>query len=103
MQRQLADFVEKTGPLPGGLQDPAPKAMRARKCAAFMPEELRFKQVLRNRGTIDRDKGKCGPAAIAVYRAGDLFLARTGLSGDQNGRGNIRHPRDPFVYLDHTG
>ena len=50
-----------------------------------MAEQLRFKQVFRNRGRVQGDEWFLAARAVPVQRMGDQFLAGAGFAGDQHG------------------
>ena len=63
-QRQLADFIQEDRPAVGQLELPLLVGRRARERPATVPEQLGFKQVFRNRRTVDDDERTAGPLAV---------------------------------------
>ena len=59
---------------------------RSSECTLLVAEQLRFEQVFRNRGAIDRDEGPLGARAEHVKRARKELLARAAFSLDEDGR-----------------
>ena len=66
-QWQLTDFIEKQGAAVGGLKETLAVFRGACEGTFAVSEEFRFKEVLRNRPTVDGDEGaRCARAAPRV-------------------------------------
>src|SRR5262249_30865347 len=98
-QGHLADFVEKDRAVLRLIEPAALVAVRSRKAAAYMPEQLRLEERIRHTRAIDRDEGPL-PAAALVYEPGDDVLADTTFAGDENFRVGARRALD--LLLDFT-
>src|SRR5690606_36886116 len=71
---------------------------------AFVPEELRFEEVPGDGGAVDVDEGPERAGAVEVDRAGDEFLARSGLARDENARPIVGDdPRGPIERVPQGG
>src|SRR3546814_1834473 len=71
----IADFVEKERAARRLLETPRIAAVRAGKRALFVPEQLRFDQLARDRRHVDRDERPVPAQPGRVDRARDDFLA----------------------------
>ncbi|MNZ65461.1 hypothetical protein D3C78_836560 [compost metagenome] len=70
----ITNFIEEKRPAFCGLEKPFPAAHRARKRAARMPKEFRFKKLFRQRTAVDGDKCVFAAWAGVVNRLRqDLF------------------------------
>jgi len=67
----------------------------------FIAEQLAFHEVFRNGRTVDLDEGVAFPRAVDVDGVGDEFLARSRLTGDENGGRRRGHPFDGLEDLLH--
>ncbi len=86
LHRHVADFVEKQGAAVCRL-DPADfTAMRAGECAAFVAEQFREHQLVRNRAAIDGDERSRRAWGAAVDRHRGQFLAGARFPRDEHGR-----------------
>ncbi len=59
-----------------------PEAARKKQGAAAMTKQLAHKQVLRQRGAVDRQEGLVGPSAHPMDGTRDVLLARASLTHD---------------------
>src|SRR5262245_52244252 len=98
---RLADLVQKDRPAFGLLEQAFLICDRAGEAPSRVAEELGFEQRFGQRAAIDRDEGLRRARAVAVYGAGDQFLARTRFADDQHGRAVSRYSGDLFVKLYH--
>ena len=84
--RHVADFVQQQGAAVGGLEQAFLGARGAREGAAFVTEEFGLQQVLGHRAAIDGDERLVAARAGFVNGAGQQFLARAALAGQQHPR-----------------
>src|SRR5262249_24619529 len=75
------------------LEEPGFRLARIREGAALIPEQLRFEEIVGNRGAVDVDERAACSRASAMHRARDEPLARAGLTAQQNRRGTWRRRR----------
>ena len=101
--RHLGDFVEKQHAARRQLNLSGLGLLRAGEGAALESEQLRFEQLLRQSGAIDRDERPAAPRRAAVDEPGHDFLAGARLAlqtGRRFGGGDARRalqhllPRD---------
>ncbi len=85
VERQLADLVEKDGAAIGERKAPLAFLGGSSECPLLMAEEFAFHQGGRDRGTIDGDQRLVTASAGGVNGPGDQFLARAGLTENQDG------------------
>src|SRR6185503_14152886 len=92
-QRQLGDLVEKQRSAIRGTKVSGSGALRAGERSALVAEELRFGEIARKRGAVERVETTRAPAP-QMDRVRDLLFARTG-GADQDDRdvGGSRCPR----------
>src|SRR5205823_6075868 len=96
--RHIADLVEEERAA-GALFELADAfAFGAGEGALFMAKQLTLEQRLRNSGAVEREKRPLRPAAVAINRAGNQFLARAALAEDQHGHVLRRDPADRLVH-----
>jgi hypothetical protein len=94
-ERRLTDLVEKERPAIGRLKAPLPGRHCAGECAAHVPEQLGFHQVLRDRPAVHDDERPFFAIGAPVYLTREELLARAGLAGDQHVDiccGDLFHP-----------
>ena len=101
-ERQLADFVEKEGPLVGHLAE-ARLALDAGpgKSARGIAEQLGLDQVFRNGGAVELEEGLLAPRTGAVNRSGEKLLAHARFTQDQHGGVGCRDLFDELVEVGH--
>src|SRR5690606_6220303 len=77
-QRHLADFIQEYCPAVGHLEasDSTARA-RSRERSALVPEQLRFHQLFRNRGAIQRNEGLPLPRRVMMDRLSNDLLTRS--------------------------
>ena len=80
----LADLVHEGRAAVRELEDARAIAVRTRETPAHVPEQLRFEQRLRERGTIDVHEPRPPARAPFVDQIGDDFFADAAFPGDQN-------------------
>ena len=85
-QRHVADFVQKNRALVALLKLPDALGGGARERPLFVPEQLAFQQIFRDRRAVDRQERQLAAAAVMVNRSGDQFFSRAAFTGDQGGR-----------------
>ena len=59
-------------------------SIRSRKAAFFVAEQLRFKELVGDRRTVEADEMKQTSLAEAMDGVGHQFLSRSCFSGDQH-------------------
>ncbi len=100
-QRHVADLVEEERAAVR-LAEPARALVdRAGERALDVAEKLALQQFRRDGRAVDRDEGLARARAVAVQGAGDLLLARAGLSLHEHGRVARRGQADELVDLAH--
>ena len=82
--REFAHLVQENRAAVCHLQLALLLRKRARKRAAFVPEQFAFEQVFSQSGAIDGHEGTGRPQAVAMHRAGDQLLAGSALAQDQH-------------------
>src|SRR5690606_30866413 len=82
-QRQLADLVEEERAVAGVFERAPPQAIGAGERATLVAEELALDELLRQRGTIDRDERRLRAWAQAVQLARHELFARSALARDE--------------------
>src|SRR5207245_2147745 len=85
LERDVANLVEEERAFIGELEAADFLGDGAREGAAFVAEQLRFKQPRRNGGAIDLHESALAAGAQAVDGASDELLARAGLAEDEHG------------------
>src|SRR5689334_17188320 len=81
-QRDVAYFVQKESALIRQFKASDFLTDGSSKCPLFMTEQLTLQKPKRNRSAIQLNKGAFATGAQIVYRAGDQFLAGSGLAED---------------------
>ena len=85
MQLELADLIEEERAFLGHLEQARLGGIGAAEGSFFVAEQFAFYQILGQSGAVDVDPGATSSAGRFVNRASDEFLARSGLSGNQDG------------------
>src|SRR5690606_36758313 len=81
----FADLIEeKCAPI-GFAEEAVAGALGAGECPTFMPEQLRFEEVLGDGAAVDRHERVAGPRRSPMNRASDRFLPGAALTGDEHG------------------
>ena len=93
-RRELADLVEKQRAAVRFLEQAGALAHRAGERAARVAEELRFEQVVGERGAVDRAEPAVAPRPETMDRARDELLAAAALPFDQDGKRRARGAQD---------
>ena len=102
-RRHVADFVEEQRAAVRLFELADLLSDRARECTAFVPEQLAFEQIVRDRRHIDRHERTGLARAKLVDRLGDQFLARAAFTGDQYREIVAQDPRDHPEHALHRG
>jgi hypothetical protein len=84
VERDLADFIEKEGSAPGGLETTGAIFDCSGEGALRVAEELAFVEFLGNGGAVDADESLLLATAAAVDFAGDQLLAGAGFTEDED-------------------
>ena len=100
---QVANFVEEKRALVGHFEQTWFGGVGAAEGPFLVSEELAFHEVLGKRGAVDVDPGTAAALRRLVNRAGDKFLASTGLAGDQDRLGVVGYAVDQGHELVHDG
>ena len=88
-RRKRRDFIQHDGSRAGHFQ-PAELALdRAGEGAAFVAEQFRFDEFLRQAGAIDFQEGRIAPRAEFVDQAREMILAGAAFSGDEKRGGSF--------------
>ncbi len=82
-ERHLPDFIQEQRAAVGALKQTFLRSVGARKRAAHVAEEFRFKQGFWNGGAIQGDKGTFAPPAIGMGDTSKHFLAGASFSEQQ--------------------
>ena len=83
-ERHVGNFVKKERAAAGFFEIPAPRRVRAGKCAFFVAEKLAFHQVLRNRRAVDRNKWLIFAFRFFMNHASNEFFARAIFAMNQH-------------------
>jgi hypothetical protein len=89
--RHVADFVQEEGAAMGLLELADVPRGRAGERSLFVPEQLRFDQLARHRGAVQRDERPVAPRAALVQRARNQLFPRARLAHDADPRFAGRH------------
>ena len=92
--RHIADLVEEERAAFGLLEAATTLRCRAGECAALVPEQLGFKQVARNRGSVDGDEGLVRARTMAMHGVRDKFLSGPRFAGNHHGRIRLAQSTD---------
>ena len=95
-QGHFTDFVEEQGASVALLETALPLGHGPGESPFFMAEQFAFKQIGRDRGTVDGDVFTGGSAAEAVGGVGDDFLPDATFPGDQDRHVGAGDPTDQF-------
>src|SRR4029079_13407030 len=82
----LRHFVEKQRPAARLLKLSGLALCGAGECSALIPEQLSLEQLLRQRGTVQRDERTVGSRGRAMQEASEDFFSGAGFAEQQNGR-----------------
>jgi hypothetical protein len=83
-QTHLADFVQEQHAACRQFDLSRLGLLRTRERAAFVAEQFRFEQLLRQRGTVQRDEWAVASARRAMNEAGDDFLPGARVTADED-------------------
>ena len=97
----IANFIKKQRAPLSRLEQPFTAAHRAGKGAAGMAEELRLKQLFRQRATVDGNKGIFTARAGVVDRLGQDLFPGPALAVDQHANVGLRHHPRLFQQAQH--
>ena len=86
VRAHVADFVEEQRAAVGLLEAADALLVGAGERALFVAEQLRFEQVLLQRGAVHLDEVARGAVRVVVDGAGDQLLAGAGFAADEHGR-----------------
>src|ERR1035437_8454843 len=98
VETELADLIQQQGPFSGLLQVADPRPRGAGESPTLVSKQLRFNQRFRNGAAGHRDEGLLGAVPCVVNGSGNQFFACAALSGDQNGRTEMRDAANEVVY-----
>ena len=76
--------------------------MGAGESPALMTEEFGLEQVFGNRRAVHRNKRQRRPSSIGVNCTGNPLLAGACFPRDKDRRGQVGHPGNPLVHVDHA-
>ena len=82
--RQFTDFIQKNRPAFRQLEAADAPGDSARECPLLVAEQFAFHKTGGQRRTVDLDQGFVFPRAIGVNSASNQFLARAGLTRDED-------------------
>src|SRR5208337_2777270 len=102
-ERHLAYLVEKNDPAGSGAEETGLIAVGAGVGAATMTKQLALKQVLRQRGAVDREERLVGPRAHSMDRTRDVLLAGASLTHKQHRDRGDRGAVHEMVDFGHLG
>ena len=100
-RRHVADLVEKHRAAVRLLEDALAIRDRAGERAAYVAEQLRFEERLRDGAAVDRHKRLRSPRAVDVDGARDELLSRAALTLDEHRCHGIRGVCNLFVDREH--
>ena len=92
---ELSDLVEEERSVGRQLEASGLLPVRPGEGAALVAEQLGLEQRVGQRRAVDRDEGAVGAGAGVVNGAGDQFLPRPALPGEQHRRLRSRHLSRP--------
>ena len=102
--RQLAHLIQKDRALVRQFKKPRlAVAVCSGKSALFIPEQLAFHQIGRDRPAVDSKEPSIPARAVFINVFCHLFLADTGLAQQQHGGIPDRHPPYQIQHLQHPG
>ncbi len=84
LQRQVSNVIQEQRAAVS-LHDPAALGFRRPSGTGWTAEQLGLHQDLRQRAAVDGDEGLVGALAGRMQCAAEVFLARAGFTGDQDG------------------
>ena len=83
---ELANLIEEERATMSGFEKTFLVAIGTTECPLHVPEELRLKQVLRNRTAVDGHEGLVRTVALSMDQARNQLLAGPARTADQNRR-----------------
>ncbi len=86
MQGHFTDFIQEDGTAVGQFKSAPAVAQRTGKCTLLVAEQFALEQVLWHGRHVDRNEGAHRPRALGVNGPGQVLLADTGFTGQQDGR-----------------
>ena len=99
----LAHLVEEQHTAGGELDLSRLRLLRAGERAPLVAEQLRLEQLLRQRGTVQRDERSALSRGGAMDEARDDFLSGTRFTGQEHRRLGLRHLRGLLQRVDPLG
>ncbi len=99
--RHIADLVEKQRAAVRRFDPARAPLVRAGERAAFIAEQFRLQQVMRNRAAVDRDERPLAAAGALVNRERRQLLAGARLARDEHARVGLRDLADRAEQLLH--
>ena len=97
-RRQLSDLVQEQRPLIGFFEETGPFADGARERPLRVAEQLRFQEIVGQRGAVHGAERARAPRSARVNRARDELFAAAALPFDQHRVGSERRAADRVAY-----
>ena len=100
-QRELADLVDEERAFVGLLEVPLPRLRGAGERPLRVAEQLRLRELARDRGGVEAHERLVGPARVGVERGRHHVLAGAALARDKHGDVLRRDARDHVEHAPH--